>query len=83
LLTSDSIDVLAIDNAAAITLVQTVGVGTYRINGGAWVSSEGTVEAGDTVELQATSPALSTDPSTSMALTIGGVSDTWTIATIA
>jgi hypothetical protein len=83
LLTSDSIDVLAIDNAAAITLVQTVGIGTYRINGGSWVDTEGTVEAGDTVELQATSPAISTDPSTSMTLTIGGVSDTWTIATIA
>ena len=83
LLTSNSIDVLAIDNAAAITLVQTVGTGAYRINGGAWEEDAGTVSAGDTVELQATSPDASTDPSTSMSLTIGGVSDTWTIATIA
>jgi len=83
LLTSNAITVAAIGVPMAISLVQTEGVGSYRINGGAWRTTASVVNLGDTVELQATSPALSTDPSTSMTLSIGTIDDVWTIATIA
>ena len=81
LITSDSITVAGIGLPVAISL--TVGTGSYRINGGDWVDTAGTVEVGDTVELQQLSPALSTDPDAELTLDIGGVDDMWSVSTIA
>lgn len=53
--------------------------GTARVNGGAWASS-GTINPGDTIQLQVTSSSLYAT-TVSATLTIGGVSDTWSVTT--
>ncbi|MGB0468884.1 MAG: SdiA-regulated domain-containing protein, partial [Pontibacterium sp.] len=74
--TSNAITVSGITAAAAIS----VNTGEYRINGGSWTASAGTVTNGQTVELRRNSSA-SNSATVSMILTIGGVSDTWNITT--
>lgn len=60
-----------------------IDVGEYRINGGAWTSSAGTISLGDVVQLRGTSPALSgsvgVDTSTSTTLTVGSTTRNWWI----
>ncbi len=74
--TSAAVTVAGINTAAAISIVG----GTYQINGGSFVSSVGTVVSGDTVAVKGTSSgSYSTD--VDVVLTIGGVSDTFTITT--
>ena len=76
-ITSAPITVADIDAAAAITITG----GTYDINGsGTFVSTEGTVNNGDTVRARHTSSA-SYLTATNTAVTIGGVSDTFTSTT--
>lgn len=73
---SDDITVSGINAPAAISVTG----GEYRINGGSWVSSSGTVSNGDTVRVRGTSSG-SNSTAVNVVLTIGGVSDTFTIIT--
>ena len=74
--TSNSITVTGINSPATIT----VSGGEYRKNGGAWVSSSGSVNNGDTVEARVQCGA-SFSTGYSVTVTIGGVSDTYTATT--
>ena len=65
----------------AATPVSIVG-GQYRINGGAWTTANGTVSAGQTVQMQAQAPSAA-GASQTATLTVGGVSDTFQVTTIA
>lgn len=76
--TSNSITVSAINLPATISITG----GTYSVNGGAYTSSAGTVVVNDTVTVQGTSSA-SFSTAVNVALTIGGVSDTYTVTTLA
>lgn len=76
-ITSAAITVTGIDAAAAITITG----GTYDINSsGTFVSTEGTVNNGDTVRARHTSSA-SYLTAVNTVVTIGGVSDTFTSTT--
>lgn len=76
-ITSAPITVSGIDAAAAITITG----GTYDINAsGSFVSTEGTVNVGDTVRARHTSSA-SYLTAVNTVITIGGVSDTFTSIT--
>ena len=76
-ITSAAIQVTGIDTAAAITVTG----GEYDINGsGTFVSTEGTVNNGETVRARHTSSA-SYLTATNTVITIGGVSDTFTSTT--
>ena len=77
---SDEITVSGINAAAAISI--SGGGGQYRINGGAWTNSGGTVGNGDVVAVRVTSSA-SDATSVATTLTIGGVSDTFSVTTAA
>lgn len=75
---SNAITVAGINTASPIS----VEGGSYQINGGAWVTSAGTVTNGNTVKVRHTSSgSYTTDTLTT--LTIGGVSDTFTTTTAA
>jgi hypothetical protein len=54
--------------------------GSYRINGGSYTSTAGSIQNGDTVQLKVTSDN-SYQTAKNVVLTIGGVSDTWTVTT--
>jgi hypothetical protein len=74
---SDTLSISGLNDEADITIVG----GSYSINSDAnFVSTAGKINDGDTVQVQATSSA---SPATSVdvVLTIGGVSDTFTITT--
>ena len=75
---TDSITVGGINAAAPISI--SGGGGTYSINGGSYRSSAGTVNNGDTVTVKLTSSG-SHSIQTSATLTIGGVSDIFTVTT--
>lgn len=77
--TSNSILVTSVNLPTAISIS---GAGTYSINGAAYTSSAGTVVFGDTVTVRITSASayLSAAGTT---LTIGGVSDTYSVTTLA
>lgn len=75
-ITSDPITVAGIDAAADITVTG----GTYSINGGAFTADPGTVVNGDSVRARHTSSA-SAATATNTAVTIGGVSDTFSSTT--
>jgi hypothetical protein len=77
-ITSDPVTITGIDAAAAITVTG----GTYSINGAAFTSDAGTVVNGDQVRARHTSSA-SNSTATNTAVTIGGVSDTFTSTTAA
>jgi hypothetical protein len=76
--TSNQITVAGIDAAAAITITG----GTYSKNGGAYTSDPGTVVVGNTVTVRVTSSG-SFSTAVNAVLTIGGVSDTYTVTTLA
>lgn len=76
-ITSTAITVAGINAAATIT----VSGGTYDVNAsGSFTSSSGSVNNGDTVRARHTSSA-SNSTATNTAVTIGGVSDTFTSTT--
>ena len=75
-ITSNTITVSGINSATPISITG----GTYSVNGGAYSSNAGTVSNGNTVTVQVTSsPSYSTMTNTT--LTIGGVSDTFSVTT--
>lgn len=76
--TSNSITVSGIDAAAAIS----VSGGEYRIGSGSWTASPGTVVSGDTATVRRTSSA-SYSTGATVALTIGGVSASFLVTTLA
>ncbi len=75
-ITSNTITVSGIDAAASISIVG----GKYSINGGAYTSVSGTVVNGNTVKVKLTS-ARTYSTTTNATLTIGGVSDTFSVTT--
>ena len=75
---SNAIIVSGINTAAPIS----INHGTYSINGAAYTSASGTVVNGNTVTVKKTSAA-TFSTTKNMTLTIGGVSDTFTITTLA
>lgn len=75
-ITSNAITVSGINPSSPIS----VAGGSYSINGGAFTTAAGTVNNGDTVQVQHTSSA-SFSTATNTTLTIGGVSDTFTSTT--
>ncbi len=76
LITSNTITVSGIEAAVTISITG----GTYSINGGTYASDSGTVNNGDTVTVQVTS-ASTRITTTDAVLTIGGVSDTFSVKT--
>jgi MYXO-CTERM domain-containing protein len=77
-ITSNVITVSGINAAAAISVTG----GEYSINGGAYTAAAGTVTNGQSVTVRQTSSA-SASTATNAVLTIGGVSDTFTVTTAA
>jgi hypothetical protein len=75
---SAPITVAGITGPASISIAGADG--QYRINGGAWTSSSGTVANGDQVEVRLTSAGQYVTAINTV-LTIGGVSDTFTVTT--
>jgi hypothetical protein len=76
---SNPITVAGINSPAVISVTG----GSYRINGtGSWFTTAGTVANGDTVEARGTSSG-SYSTAVNVVVTIGGVSDTFTITTAA
>ena len=75
-ITSNTITVSGINAAAPISITG----GTYSINGGSYTSSSGTVSNGNTITVQLTSSG-SNSTTTNATLTIGGVSDTFSVTT--
>lgn len=76
--TSNAITVAGIEAAAAISITG----GTYSINGGAYTAVAGTITVGQTATVRVTSSA-STSTTVNGVLTIGGVSDTYSVTTLA
>ena len=76
-ITSDTITVSGITTAVPISITG----GTYSINGGAYTSNAGTVSNGNTVTVRMTSSA-NYSTTTNATLTIGGVSDTFSVTTL-
>jgi hypothetical protein len=56
--------------------------GEYRVNGGTYTSTTGAVANGDTIQLRQTASAADSTP-TNATLTVGTVSDSWTVTTAA
>lgn len=77
--TSNAITVAGITASAAISI--SGGSGQYRINGGSWTSASGTVSDGDSVDVRVTSSG-APGTAVSTTLTIGGVSDTFSVTTL-
>jgi hypothetical protein len=75
-MTSDAITVNGITCAASLSVTG----GTYSINGGAYTSASGTVDSGDTVTVRVQSSD-TYDSTTCATLTIGGVSDAFSVTT--
>jgi predicted secreted protein len=57
-----------------------ISISEYRVNGGAWVSSAGSVNPGDSIEVRLTSGA-TFESATGATLTVGGISDTYSVTT--
>lgn len=78
LVTSNAITVTGINTAVPVSIS---GTGEYRIDGGAFTSVSGTVNNGQTVELRLSASAV---PATTVGttLTVGGVSDTFSVSTV-
>lgn len=77
-ITSNTITVTGINVASAISITG----GTYSVNGGGYASSPSTVSKDDTVTVRVTSSA-SYGTAVNGVLTVGGVSDTFTVTTFA
>ncbi len=78
LIASNTITVSGINSAASISVVG----GSYSVNGSPFTTISGTVNNGNVVQLQQTSSALFAT-TTDVALTIGGLVDTFSVTTIA
>jgi hypothetical protein len=76
--TSNAITVSGVNTASPISIAG----GTYSINSGLYTADAGTVDNGDTVTVRLTSSASYSQPE-SATLTIGSVSDTFTVTTLA
>jgi hypothetical protein len=76
-ITSNTITVSGITSTTPISITG----GTYSINGGSYTSADGTVNPDDTVTVQQTSSG-SHSTTTDATLTIGGISDTFSVTTI-
>ncbi len=76
LTTSNSILVTGINSLTPIS----IGNGEFSIDGGAFTSSAGTIDAGQSVVVRLTSSPL-IETTTDAVLTIGGVSDTFSVTT--
>ncbi len=74
--TSNTITVSGPEQAVSISIAN----GEYSVNGGAWTSAAGNVNAGDTVAVRRNS-STSYETMVSTTLTIGGVSDAFDITT--
>lgn len=74
--TSNTVTIRGINTAAPIAIVG----GEYRINGGAFTSASGTVNAGDMVNVRLTSAA-SAGAKVTATLTVGGVSAAFDVTT--
>jgi hypothetical protein len=74
---SNSITVAGINTAAPISITG----GEYAVNGGAYITSSGTVNNGDTVRVRQTSSG-SFSTTTEAVLTLGGVSDGFRVTTL-
>lgn len=77
--TSNTITVTGIDVSTAISLSSSAGM-EYRINGGSWVTSSGSVVVNDTVQLRVTTSG-SYSTAVTGTLDIGGVTDEWSVTT--
>jgi hypothetical protein len=73
---SDSQIITGMDSGTAILVTG----GEYRVNGGSWTSSSGTINPGDPLELRATSSSESEGVVT-VTVTVGTISVDWTITT--
>ena len=81
---SSEITVAGINAAAAVSFVE-VGhtSGEYSLNSGAWTDlANFNIDNGDTLKLRLTT-STSNNTITSIQVTIGGVSDTWSVSTLA
>jgi hypothetical protein len=76
-ITSNTITVSGITSTTPISITG----GTYSINGGPYTSADGTVNPEDAVTVQQTSSE-SHSTTTDATLTIGGISDTFSVTTI-
>jgi hypothetical protein len=77
---SDNITVAGIDNETTLALT---GTGCeYSINGAAWATAADNVSLNDNVSLRVTSSD-AYNTATNCVLTLGGVSDTWSVTTLA
>jgi hypothetical protein len=82
--TSSSVTITGINSTPPISLSGGPNA-AYSINGGPWRTTPTTVQNGDTVRLRNRIPALDLfgrPLSVNATLTVGGVSDTWTISTL-
>lgn len=77
-ITSNSISVTSINSPAPVS----VSGGEYRINNGAYVTTAGQVNNGDSVSVRHVSSGAS-QTTTNTVLTIGGISDTFSSTTLA
>ena len=77
LITSDTVVITGLLNPAAISIID----GAYKINAGTYTSASGFVNNGDTVTVQTTSSA-SNNTTVNAVLTIGGISDTFSVTTL-
>ncbi|MEM7100619.1 MAG: DUF11 domain-containing protein [Pseudomonadota bacterium] len=73
-------NVIQVADVNSETNISVVG-GQYSINGGAFTSDADVINNGDTVQLAVTTPTTNST-SVDVVLTIGGVSDTWTVTTV-
>lgn len=75
---SNPITVSGIDSPAPVSITG----GEYAVNSGSWATTGGTVDGGDTVRVRQTASA-GWSTTTDATLTIGGVSDTFSVTTAA
>ncbi|MGD9668833.1 MAG: hypothetical protein AB7U75_07200 [Hyphomicrobiaceae bacterium] len=82
LISSNTITLAGLDNPPELAVYTTIsgqGSPQFRVNGGTWVTS-GYVNDGDTVQLRLTSSGSSLTTHSAV-LTVGTVSDTWSVTT--
>lgn len=78
-ITSNIITISGISTAVAVVLSGTAGSKQMSINGGSWVTT-GSISNGQTLRVRATSAATK-NTETTLIVTIGGISDTFSITT--
>jgi hypothetical protein len=79
--TSNTITISGINSPSAVSITSSANSGDYRINGsGSWIYAPSTINNGDTLVVRLTSSTTSGE-TVSATVTIGGVSQTWSITT--